>query len=113
MILAHHGADNGCNTDDFVKKVDTKVAICSSNYDNMFDHPRQEIRDILYQNNIPLYTTKTGDVIIESIGDNKSKFRVYNLIGDSTKLSSHKDFTPKKYDKYLVELIKEKLYGNK
>ncbi len=103
MILAHHGADNGFTTEEFVSKINPKVAICSSNYDNQFEHPRQEIRNILYNNepSIPLYTTKTGDVVITCNEDNN--VHVYNLISNSTKISSLKTFRPKltvstKYD---------------
>lgn len=93
LILAHHGADNGFTTKKFIKQIAPKIAICSSNYDNKFDHPRQEIRDILYQAGVPLYTTKTGDVIIECLtGDN---VRVYNLIGNNEVLSSSRTFTAK------------------
>lgn len=103
MILAHHGADNGFTTEEFINKINPKVAICSSNYDNQFEHPRQEVRNILYnhQPSIPLYTTKTGDVVITCDEDNV--VHVYNLISNNTKISSHMTFSPKlivphKYD---------------
>lgn len=63
MILAHHGADNGFTTANFLKKVKPLVAIATSNYDNQFAHPKQSIRDLLYKHEIDLFTTKTGDVI--------------------------------------------------
>lgn len=95
MILAHHGADNGFTTEQFVNAINPKVAVCSSNYDNQFEHPRQEVRNILYNHEptIPLYTTKTGDVIITCDEDNI--VHVYNLISDNSKISSRMTFTPK------------------
>lgn len=95
MILAHHGANNGFTTEPFVNKINPKVAICSSNYDNQFEHPRQEVRDILYNHmpTIPLYTTKTGDVVITCDEDNI--VHVYNLISNNTKISSYITFRPK------------------
>jgi competence protein ComEC len=93
LILAHHGADNGFTTKKFIQAIKPKVAICSSNYDNQFEHPKQEIRTILYEEHIPLYTTKTGDVIILCKEDNI--VHVYNLIADSTEISSKKTFIPK------------------
>lgn len=103
MILAHHGADNGFTTEEFVNKINPKVAICSSNYDNQFEHPRQEVRNILFHHEptIPLYTTKTGDVVITCNEDNV--VHVYNLISNNTIISSQKTFRPKytvdpKYD---------------
>lgn len=96
MILAHHGADNGFTTSNFLKKSKPQVAIATSNYDNQFSHPKNEIRDLLYKNEITLFTTKTGDIIIESVGDNNGKYEVTNLISGSQEVSSTKCFTSKK-----------------
>lgn len=93
LILAHHGADNGFTTDEFIKAINPRIAICSSNYDNQYEHPREEVRQILYQNNVHLFTTKTGDVIVECNEDNK--VHVKNLVSDNTKLSSAYTFTPR------------------
>lgn len=101
LILAHHGADNGFTTAKFLQAVSPSVAICSSNYDNQYDHPRQEIRNILHQNDIALFTTKTGDVIIESNEDTPHIFTVYNLQAGSTELSSKKNFFCKRYKPIL------------
>lgn len=93
LILAHHGADNGFTTDEFIKAVKPSIAICSSNYDNQYEHPREEVRRILYQNEVRLFTTKTGDVIVECNEDNKGY--VKNLVSDNTKLSSSYSFSPR------------------
>lgn len=93
MILAHHGADNGFTTKDFIEKINPRVAICSSNYDNQFEHPRQEVRDILHEAGVPLYTTKTGDVIIDCPTGNEA--RVYNFISNNEVLNSSIKFTTK------------------
>jgi competence protein ComEC len=96
MILAHHGADNGFTTKNFLRHIDPAVAISSSNYDNMYDHPRQEIRDLLFEEDIDLKTTKTGDVIIQSIGDHTGAYEVVNLKAKSTEISSRRSFVSKK-----------------
>ena len=49
MILAHHGADNGFTTKSFLRHLEPRLAICSSDYANQYDHPKQEIRDLLYE----------------------------------------------------------------
>jgi competence protein ComEC len=98
MILAHHGADNGFTTKKFLTHIDPTVAVCSSNYDNMYDHPRQEIRDLLHEQGIQLKTTKTGDVIIRSVGDHTGLFEVVNLKAKSTEVSSVTRFVSKKVD---------------
>lgn len=96
MIVAHHGADNGFTTKRFLAALDPKLAICSSNYDNMYSHPRQEIRELLYERGIRLMTTKTGDVIVRSIGAHTGKFQAINLKADSSEVSSSCEFTSKK-----------------
>jgi len=97
MILAHHGADNGFTTDEFIKKIKPQVCIASSDYDDKYSHPKPVVKNILYENGIPLYTTKTGDVIIQSYGDHSKTFNVANLIGNSNKLSSCKNYNSKRY----------------
>lgn len=96
LILAHHGADNGFTTKKFLEEVKPSIAICTSNYGNHHDHPRQEIRDLLYEQGIPIYTTKTGDVIIESIAGHSEQYQVTNLFADSTKAKLPKQFRARK-----------------
>lgn len=96
MILSHHGADNGFTNKPFLSHIDPKVAICSSNYDNQHDHPRDEIRQLLDERGIRLMTTKRGDVVVASIGDHTGLYRAVNLDAGSTKVSSVYDFYSKK-----------------
>ena len=97
MILAHHGADNGFTTGNLLDALRPTVTVCSSNYDNQFEHPKQAIRDLLHQRQIPLYTTKTGDIIIESLYPHDgSRYRVANLIANSSRLSSERILFTKK-----------------
>jgi competence protein ComEC len=98
MILAHHGADDGFTTKKFLTHIDPTVAVCSSNYDNMYDHPREEIRELLHEQGIQLKTTKTGDVIVRSIGDHTGVYEVVNLKAKSTEVSSISTFVSKKVD---------------
>lgn len=96
LILAHHGADNGFTNKKFLRRINPKLAICSSNYDNQFDHPKPEIRRLLFDEKIKLFTTKTGDVLIESYGRENDDFRVTNLVKDSGEVSSIGNFRAKK-----------------
>ena len=96
MILAHHGADNGFTTKKFLRHIDPTVAICSSNYDNQYDHPRQEIHDLLHEEGIRLMTTKTGDVIVQSVENHTGVYDVVNLIAKSAEVSSVTRFASKK-----------------
>jgi competence protein ComEC len=96
MILAHHGADNGFTTKKFLTHIEPNVAVCSSDYDNQYDHPRDEIKELLHEQGIWLKTTKTGDVIIRSTGDHTGAYEVINLIEKSAKESSRRTFFAKK-----------------
>lgn len=96
LILAHHGADNGFTTAKLMDTLNPKIAICSSNYDNQYDHPRQEIRDILSQRNIPLMTTKRGDVIIYQL-ENMNTSVAVNMAGNNEIEESREGFIPKRF----------------
>lgn len=98
MILAHHGADNGFTTDEFIKKIKPKITVCSSNYDNQFEHPKQAIKDILYSNGICNYTTKTGDVIVKSINQHIGEFCIVNLISGNEAISSINNYKSKRME---------------
>lgn len=88
MIMAHHGADNGFTTSSFLRKVHPTLAIATSNYGNQFDHPKPKIRKLLHKHDVKLFTTKTGDVIVRSIGGHTGRYEVINLIAGSTEISS-------------------------
>ncbi len=96
MILAHHGADNGFTNENLISRLEPTLAVCSSNYDNQYDHPRQEIRDLLYENDVRLMTTKTGDVIVRSIGPHTGEYEAINLKANSTEVSSSYRYFSKK-----------------
>lgn len=115
MVLAHHGADNGFTTSSFLKKVQPTIAVCSSNYDNKFEHPKQEIRELLNKYQIPIFTTKTGDIVIVSLPPHTTKYKVFNLISGSTKLSSETIFTSKKSKKldHNLDTVRNIFKGNK
>jgi competence protein ComEC len=96
MILAHHGADNGFTTKRFLTHLEPSLAICSADYGNQYDHPREEIRELLHEQGIRLMTTKTGDVIVRSIGDHTGAYQAVNLIDKSGRESSRVEFLSKK-----------------
>lgn len=96
MILAHHGASNGFTTSAFIKTVRPTVAIASADYANQFKHPKQEIRDLLHKHQVKLFTTKTGDIVIFSTGNHTGRYKLVNLKGGSTEVSSQYDFYARK-----------------
>ena len=99
MILAHHGADNGFTTSSFLRTVKPSIAIASADYANQFKHPKPEIRDLLNKYDIPIFTTKTGDVVIYSIGKHIGQYRLVNLKAGSTEISKQCDFQAKKLNR--------------
>lgn len=97
LILAHHGADCPTNSKRFFQKLKPRLTVCSSNFDNQFEHPRSVVRERLRSLGIPLYTTKTGDIIIQSLPPHDSGFKAYNLEANSTRIASEQAFETKKY----------------
>ena len=95
LILAHHGADNDFTTADFLKALSPKVAICAADYGNKYGHPDKAVTDRLRSANIDYYSTKTGDVIAQSV--DKFYFKVSNYISNNEKNESEKIYTNKTY----------------
>lgn len=98
MILAHHGAANGFTTSSFLRTVKPSIAIASADYANQFKHPKPEIRELLHKYDIPIFTTKTGDVVVYSTGNHIGQYRLVNLKAGSTEISKQCDFQAKKLD---------------
>jgi competence protein ComEC len=96
LILPHHGADNGFLTGDFLDKVKPRIAVCSSNTGNQYEHPKPNIRALLSTRNIPLMTTKRGDVIVLH-EENTTSSRALNLIGNNEEKEADITFTPKRF----------------
>jgi competence protein ComEC len=97
LLLAHHGADCHTNSKSFFETIQPRIAICGSQFDNQFEHPKPEVRKRLSDLRIPIMTTKTGDVLIQSLPPHTQKFRAINLIANSTKISSSQDFVSRKF----------------
>ncbi|MEH6632275.1 MAG: hypothetical protein V7776_15775 [Halopseudomonas aestusnigri] len=102
MILAHHGANNGFTTSAFLKKIKPKIAIVSADFANQYEHPKPEIRALLHKQNIKLFTTKTGDVVVYSINTHTGHYRLENLKAGSSEISSKYDFKAKKLNRLSV-----------
>lgn len=95
LILAHHGADNGFTTTDFLRAVNPKVAICACDWDNMYSHPSDRVRSMLSNQGIKYYSTKAGDIIAQSV--DKYEFKVSNYIANNEKKESVEIFTNKTF----------------
>lgn len=95
LILAHHGADNGFTTNEFLRTINPKVAICASDYGNKYGHPDQVILNRLNNCGISYFSTKRGDVIAQY--EDKYHFRVSNYGADNTELIGREIFENKTY----------------
>ena len=83
MILAHHGADNGFTSIEFLRAINPLVCICAANYSNEYEHPKPVIRARCSSLGIPLFTTKRGDIIAQTV-DSKH-FKVSNYVSNNEK----------------------------
>lgn len=95
LILAHHGADNGFTTPEFLQALSPKVAICASDYGNQYGHPDSAIINRLANAHIDYYSTKTGDIIARSV--DKYYFKVSNYIGNNEKKGKEGTYQNKTY----------------
>ena len=95
LILAHHGADNGFTTPEFLQALSPKVAICASDYGNQYEHPDPAIVSRLANAHINYYSTKTGDIIAQSV--DKYYFKVSNYIGNNEKKGKEGTYPNKTY----------------
>lgn len=98
LILAHHGANNDINSRRFFEIVGPAVAVCSSNFGNHYDHPRDEVRQSLFDAKVQLVTTKTGDVLIESLPGHRKEYVVINFNGNNSDVSSMNKYVSKKFE---------------
>lgn len=97
LILAHHGSDNDVNSKKFFQTVKPTIAICSSDYDNQYGHPHDNVKDALHEAGVRVVTTKTGDVLVESVPNHRKEFQVTNFKSNSTDISSTKRYVSKKF----------------
>lgn len=95
LILAHHGSVHSVITPEFLKAIKPTVGICTVDYANKFGHPDKEITTWLRENNVDYISTKTGDVIIQTIDTHN--YRVSNYVQNNEKKESVKNFTSKTY----------------
>lgn len=95
LILAHHGSDNGFTTLDFLKAVKPQVAICASDYGNKYGHPDKVILQRLRLAEVDYYSTKTGDIIAQSV--DKYTFKVSNYISNNEQKASVRTYSNKTY----------------
>ena len=97
LILAHHGSNNAVNSKNFFQAVKPSLVICSSDYDNQYGHPHDDVKEALHELQTRIFTTKTGDVVIESIPNHRKEYSVKNYISNSDKLSSRDQYISKKF----------------
>lgn len=95
LILPHHGADNGFITGEFLDTVKPKIAISSSNHGNQYEHPSPNIRSLLTTRNIPLFTTKHGNVLIKHLVG-EDRYGVHDYKSDNEKKEPVEYYTPKR-----------------
>ncbi|MEK9495460.1 hypothetical protein V2H77_03140 [Photorhabdus sp. P32] len=99
IILPHHGGHSDILTKDLLEKIEPSVAVCSSNHSNQYGHPTQNVRNLLHNLDIKLYTTKSQDVIIESTGSHYGRYKVYDkkVNKNNEEEAIIKDLQPKKF----------------
>ena len=95
LVLPHHGSEHSILTPEFLKALNPKVCICTVDYKNKFGHPDKKVVTWIDKDGIPYISTKTGDVIIQTV-DNRN-FKVSNYVSNNETLESVRKFTNKTY----------------
>ncbi|CAG9183864.1 ComEC/Rec2 family competence protein [Cupriavidus pinatubonensis] len=98
LVLPHHGGPVDLMTEKLLTTLRPSLAVCTSNTANQHEHPDPSIRKLLSGLNIPLMTTKRGDVLIESVGSHVSKYRATDLLSDGSSSQEELTFTARKFD---------------
>lgn len=102
LILSHHGAKNDVNTRAFMQAVKPKLAIATTNYSNMYEHPAESVCQMLRSLNVDLCTTKRGDVIVESVRNHTVAYQATTYIGNPQEVEWQEEFRSKKADLLTV-----------
>lgn len=70
LKIGHHGSANS-SCDEFIKKVNPKIAVISCGKNNQYGHPSEKTLSILHKNNIDIIRTDiNGTAVITSDGIN-------------------------------------------
>jgi competence protein ComEC len=104
LILPHHGSSNSCLTGEFLDKIKPKIAVCSSNFGNEYDHPRPGVVQLLRSRNIEIMSTKRGDAII-SFDDNSNTCVAHDLMSDNSEIHKEYTFKSKRYSHELIQSL--------
>ena len=102
LVLPHHGADNGFISDDFLKAVKPHIAVSTSDWGNVFGHPKPEVRQMLRNNDVELMTSKEGDVFITQEAGRNTAIAV-DFDQNGQHVQKQKEFLPKRVLHLLAE----------
>lgn len=72
LKVGHHGSKNSSSSG-FINEINPKIALISAGVRNLYNHPNQEVIDILNDNNVHTYITS----IDGSIKINLDTFKIY------------------------------------
>ena len=95
MILSHHGSSKNFTTSEYLKAINPSVCIALVDRQNQYGHPDESVRKRVNETSW-YFSTKDGDVIIESTGVDNEQFTVFNYISNGENLKLVKSFTGKK-----------------
>lgn len=101
LILPHHGADDGFITDEFLEVVQPRIAIALCDEKNEYDHPSERVKQLLKAQDIPCITTKTNDILIESVDPHTSCFEVKRYVSSRDQFETVREVIETKRKEYF------------
>lgn len=98
LILPHHGSEQSCLNSDLLDFCKPSLTVCSSNYDNEYEHPRESVTKLLANKGVKNMTTKRGDIIV--IKDSENQHCVaHNLVSNNQNIEESFKFSTKRSQK--------------
>jgi len=103
LILPHHGSSKDFTTSEFLKALNPTVCIALVDRENQYGHPDATVCQRVNADSW-YYSTKDGDVIIETSGDDNKNYTVYDYITGGENRKSVREFESKKVVEYRKSL---------
>lgn len=107
-ILSHHGSSKDFNSVELLKALKPKVCLALVDRENQYGHPDNTVYQRANEHSW-YYSTKNGDVIIETNGAGNEKFTVYNYITGGENLESVREFDCKRFEERNKRVLNDLL----
>jgi competence protein ComEC len=100
LILSHHGSSPDFTTKEYLQALLPKACLALVDRKNQFGHPNPTVYQRVAETSNYI-STKDGDIIIETDGDDHGQFTIFNYTSGGNNLDSIYSYQCKKKDAYF------------